>query len=369
MNLEDLGWSKFHAEAFEPFAQAGLEPARVALEHRGGYQVVTPELGLVPAGITGRLRHGLRNAAERPTVGDWVAVRISKDINKATIHHVTPRRTALVRHAVGRASQEQMLAANIDVVFVLASLADDLNIRRIDRFIAVAAESKAKVVLLLTKSDLASGPELAAERVRSAVPGVPVILTSTVKRQGFRQALSHLEPRSTTVIIGPSGVGKSSLINGIWGDDRLAVQEVRESDQRGRHTTTERQLLPLPNGALVIDTPGLRELQVWIQETELREAFADIENLALGCKFTTCRHLDEPGCALRSALEQGRLSIERITSYHKLKGEAREQMLQRRHTEERKTRKRRNSGRQESQSGTDPLHTLAWQRHTPPNSQ
>ena len=339
MNLEDLGWNKFHAEAFKPFAQAGIEPARVAIEHRGGYQVVTPELGLVPAGVTGRLRHGLRNPVERPTVGDWVAVQISKDMKKATIHHVTPRRTALIRHAVGRATQEQILAANIDVVFVLASLANDLNLRRIDRYIAAAAESRAKVVLLLTKSDLANEPDLAVERVRSAIPGVPVILTTTVKKRGLREVLSYLEPHSTTVIIGPSGVGKSSLINGICRDDKLNVQEVRESDQKGRHTTTERQLLPLPNGALVIDTPGLRELQTWINEAELRETFSDIEILALGCKFTTCRHNDEPGCALRSALEKGRLTVERIASYQKLKIEAQEQLRQRRHTERRKTKK------------------------------
>jgi ribosome biogenesis GTPase len=346
MNLEDLGWTRFHADAFEPFAQPGIEPARVAIEHRGGYQIVTPELGLIPAGIAGRLRHEMRNPSERPTVGDWVAARISKDGKKAVIHHVTPRRTALSRNAAGRATKEQILAANIDVVFVLASLAGDLNLRRIDRYIAVAAESGAKVVLLLTKSDLASGQAMATAAARSAIPGVPVIITSNVKRRGFRDVIGHLKPRSTTVLIGPSGVGKSSLINGICGEEKLDVQEVRESDQKGRHTTTERQLLPLPNGALVIDTPGLRELQVWIEESELREAFADIESLALSCKFTTCRHIDESGCALRSALDNGGLTAARLASYHKLKAEAllfQEQKRQRYRTDDRTTRYRRDA--------------------------
>lgn len=322
MTLEDFGWNAFHAEAFKPFAKPGIVPARVAIEHRGGYQIVTPELGLVPATVTGRLRHALRNNAERPVVGDWVAVQLPKGEKKAVIHYVTPRRTRLSRNSAGNETAEQILASNIDVVFVLASLASELNVRRIERYVAVAADSGAKVVLLLTKADLVTNPDTGADLLRAAIPGLPIIVISTVRKRGYKEVLTHLNPRDTTVLIGPSGVGKSSLINRICGEEMLPVQEVREDDQKGRHTTTQRELMPLPNGALVIDTPGVRELQIWINEAELAEAFADIEALSLKCKFTTCRHEDDPGCAVRGALEAGTLPADRLEHYFKLKGEA-----------------------------------------------
>ncbi len=324
MTLEDFGWNAFHAEAFKPFAKPGIVPARVAIEHRGGYQIVTPELGLVPATVTGRLRHALRNNAERPVVGDWVAVQLPKGENKAVIHYVTQRRTKLSRNSAGNETDEQILASNIDVVFVLASLASDLNVRRIERYVAVAADSGAKVVLLLTKADLVSDADAdsGAGLMRKAIPGLSVIVISTVRKRGYKEVLTHLNPRDTTVLIGPSGVGKSSLINRICGEEMLPVQEVREDDQKGRHTTTQRELMPLPNGALAIDTPGIRELQIWITEAELAEAFGDIEALSLRCKFTTCRHADDPGCAVRAALESGALPADRLEHYFKLKGEA-----------------------------------------------
>ncbi len=322
MTLEDFGWNAFHAEAFKPFAKPGIVPARVAIEHRGGYQIVTPELGLVPATVTGRLRHALRNNAERPVVGDWVAVQLPKDEKKAVIHYVTKRRTRLSRNSAGNETDEQILASNIDVVFVLASLASELNVRRIERYVAVAADSGAKVVLLLTKADLVENAESGADLLRKAIPNLPIIVISTVRKRGYKEVLTHLDPRDTTVLIGPSGVGKSSLINRICGEEMLPVQEVREDDQKGRHTTTQRELMPLPNGALAIDTPGIRELQIWITEAELAEAFADIEALSLKCKFTTCRHANDPGCAVRGALESGALPVDRLEHYFKLKAEA-----------------------------------------------
>lgn len=343
MTLEDFGWNAFHADAFKAYAKPGIVPARVAIEHRGGYQIVTPELGLVPATVTGRLRHALRNNAERPVVGDWVAVQLPKGEKKAVIHYVTKRRTRLSRNSAGNETNEQILASNIDVVFVLASLASELNVRRIERYVAVAADSGAKVVLLLTKADLVEDTESGAALLRAAIPNLPIIVISTVRKRGYKEVLTHLNPRDTTVLIGPSGVGKSSLINRICGEELLPVQEVREDDQKGRHTTTQRELMPLPNGALAIDTPGIRELQIWITEAELAEAFADIEALSLRCKFTTCRHANDPGCAVRGALEAGTLPADRLEHYFKLKGEAvqlRERQLGRASVQERRVKKR-----------------------------
>lgn len=343
LTLADFGWNDRHAEAFAALREPRLKPARVAVEHRGGYQIVEPELGLVPATITGRLRHGLRDNSKRPVVGDWVAFQQPGAEKKAVIHHVLPRVTRLARHAAGRETEEQILAANIDLVVVTASLALELNLRRLERYIAVAADSGARVALLLTKADLRPDTAAEVERLRALFPAIPVHALSIINRKGLKEVRALLRPGETTVLVGPSGVGKSSLINKLCGEEMLPVQEVRETDQKGRHTTSHRELLPLPNGALVIDTPGIRELQVWIDEAELAEAFADIEALSLRCKFTNCRHDNEPGCLVRDEVAAGRLTDARLAGYRKLKQEMEALVDQRRHrrqTEERRSRKR-----------------------------
>jgi ribosome biogenesis GTPase / thiamine phosphate phosphatase len=342
--LEDFGWNAGHAADFRAQVAGKLRPARVAIEHRGGYQVVEPELGLVPATITGRLRHDLRDNSKRPVVGDWVAVVQPQGEKKVVIHQVLPRRTRLSRNAAGRETEEQILASNIDQVLVTASLALELNVRRIERYVAVATDSGARVVLLLTKSDLAKDPAGELAKVQAVLGTVPVMTISSVTRKGLKDVRKLLKRGETTVIIGPSGVGKSSLINTLCDDDELLlVQEARGDDQKGRHTTTHRELLPLPNGALMIDTPGVRELQVWIDEAELAEAFAGLEELALRCKFTTCRHVDELGCMVRAEVAAGRISEERLANYRKLKEEAAqntERQKQRRQVEEHRVKKR-----------------------------
>jgi ribosome biogenesis GTPase len=316
----------------------------VAIEHRGGYQVVEPDLGLVPATITGRLRHALRDNAQRPVVGDWVAMTQPQGEKKAVIHQVLPRRTRLSRNAAGRETQEQILAANIDQVLVTASLALDLNVRRIERYVAVAADSGARVQLLLTKADLSKDPAAEVAKMKAALGDVPVLAISSFTKKGLKDVRKLLKKGETTVIIGPSGVGKSSLINTLCDDpELLLVQEARGDDQKGRHTTTHRELLPLPNGALMIDTPGVRELQVWIDQAELAEAFAEIEGIGLRCKFTTCRHVDEPGCAVRGEIAAGRITEDRLASYRKLKEEAAqnaERQRHRRQVEEHRVKKR-----------------------------
>lgn len=343
--LEDFGWNKAHAEDFRLLVtDSRLRPARVAIEHRGGYQVVEPDLGLVPATITGRLRHALRDNAQRPVVGDWVAMTQPQGEKKAVIHQVMPRRTRLSRNAAGRETQEQILAANIDQVLVTASLALELNVRRIERYVAVAADSGARVQLLLTKADLSKDPAAEVAKMKAVLGDVPVLAISSFTKKGLKDVRKLLKKGETTVIIGPSGVGKSSLINTLCNDeDLLLVQEARGDDQKGRHTTTHRELLPLPNGALMIDTPGVRELQVWIDQAELAEAFAEIEEIGLRCKFTTCRHVDEPGCAVRGEIAAGKITEDRLASYRKLKEEAAqnaERQRHRRQVEEHRVKKR-----------------------------
>jgi ribosome biogenesis GTPase / thiamine phosphate phosphatase len=342
--LEDFGWNAVHAADFKALVAGRFRPARVAIEHRGGYQVVEPDLGLVPASITGRLRHDLRDNSKRPVVGDWVAMTQPQGEKKAVIHQVLPRRTRLSRNAAGRETEEQILAANIDQVLVAASLALELNIRRIERYVAVAADSGARVVLLLTKADLAKDPAAELAKLQAVLGDVPVLTISSVSRKGLKDVRKLLKRGETSVIIGPSGVGKSSLINTLCDDDELLlVQEARGDDQKGRHTTTHRELLPLPNGALMIDTPGVRELQVWIDEAELAEVFAEIEQRALRCKFTTCRHVDEIGCAIRPEVVAGRIPEARLTHYRQLKEEAAqnaERQRQRRLVEEHRVKKR-----------------------------
>jgi ribosome biogenesis GTPase len=317
--LDDLGWDQTFAEEFAPHAAGGLVPGRVVVQHRGAYDVVT-EAGELRADVAGRLYDESSSPAELPAVGDWVAVVPRPAERAGTIHAVLPRRTRFSRKTAWQATEEQVVAANVDVVFIVTSMNEDLNLRRLERYLILARESGAEPVILLTKSDLAADVEAAVAEVRSIAFDVPVHATSSITGEGLESVRAHLGRGVTAALLGSSGVGKSTLVNELAGEELLLTREIRD-DGRGRHTTTRRELVQLPDGALVIDTPGMRELQLWVADEGLDEAFADVISLFDQCRFSDCRHETEPGCAVKAALADGTLAPERWESYLQLQAE------------------------------------------------
>lgn len=319
--MSALGWSPSRAEQFEPYAADGLAPARVAAQHRGEY-VVYSASGERRAEVAGRLRHASATAADFPAVGDWVAVEDAPGAGTATIHAVLERATAFSRKAAGDESVEQVVAANVDVVFLVSAFGDDLNVRRIERYLASGWESGAQPVIVLNKSDLAADLEAALAEVETVAFGVPVHVVSCLEGAGLEELRPYLSQGRTVALLGSSGVGKSSLLNRLIGWERQEVQEIRD-DGKGRHTTTHRELVLLPDGGLVLDTPGMRELALWDAGAGMGETFSDVAELAAACRFADCAHESEPGCAVRAALADGSLAEDRYESYRKLQGELR----------------------------------------------
>jgi ribosome biogenesis GTPase len=323
--LEALGWTPELAEGFAGHRSRGLAPARVTAEHRGAYAVrATRSDGPVDglAVVSGRFRHEAAGPADFPAVGDWVAIDGSPADDAATIHARLPRRTAFSRLAAGLKTEAQVVAANVDVVFVAMGLDGDFNLRRLERYLAVAWGSGASPVVLLTKADRCPDVEGHATAVLAAAPGVPVLPISALSGDGLEDVLAWLGPGRTAAVIGSSGVGKSTLINVLAGHDVLATREVRAGDDRGRHTTTHRQLVALPGGGMVIDTPGMRELGLWDGGDAIGETFAEIDELATACRFADCRHEREPGCAVLAAIGDGRLPGDRLRNRRKMEREA-----------------------------------------------
>jgi ribosome biogenesis GTPase len=318
-DLTALGWDDTLAEQFEPFARDGLVAGRVAVQHRGAYDVLT-ELGELRCDVAGRLYEESRSPADLPAVGDWVAVAARAEEDAGTIHALLPRRTRFSRKTAWQAAEEQVLAANVDVVFIVTSLNEDLNLRRLERYLILARESGAEPVVLLTKSDLAADAEPALEAVRSVAADVAVHALSSLTGDGLDAVRAYLRPGVTAALLGSSGVGKSTLVNTLVGDELLETRELR-NDGQGRHTTVRRELVPLPGGALVIDTPGMRELQLWVADEALEETFDDVTSLFAHCRFSDCSHESEPGCAVKEALADGTLPQERWDSYLKLEAE------------------------------------------------
>jgi ribosome biogenesis GTPase len=316
--LESLGWGEPFASAFAPYAERGLQPARVGVEHRSMYLVLTGTQEL-EAKLSGRLRLHLEQSGDRPVVGDWVAIKRQAS-GSATIHARLPRRSQFSRKTAGRTAEEQVMAANIDTVFLATSITGDLNPRRLERYLLLAWESGATPVIVVTKADQSENPLEVASSLDAVARGIPVHVISSRTGFGVAALEPYLEPGRTVAVLGSSGVGKSTLINRLLGAEHLRTAEVRD-DGRGRHTTTYRELVRLPGGALIIDTPGLRELQLWEADTGLQEAFADIEELSANCRFTDCRHESEPGCAVLAAVESGVLPADRLDSYLRLRKE------------------------------------------------
>jgi ribosome biogenesis GTPase / thiamine phosphate phosphatase len=323
VELERIGWTPERADAFAPPAAAGLVPGRVSLEHTHIYRVLTMD-GEVLARVAGRLRHQASTRADFPAVGDWVALELPPHGGDARIRAVLPRASRFSRRAAGDPAQEQVVAANIDTVFLVGGLDGDFNPRRIERYLLVAWDSGAAPVVVLNKADLAADAERMAEAVRALAPAVPVHPTSCVSpddRWNVDVLRQYLGPGQTGALLGSSGVGKSTIVNRLIGFDLLRTRDVRVSDSRGRHTSTSRQMVLLPGSGVLIDTPGMRELQLWETGEGLAGAFADIEALAAGCRFRDCRHRQEPGCAVRAAADTGDLGPGRLESYQKLQDE------------------------------------------------
>ncbi len=319
MNLEYLGWNDFFASNFEPLRQQGLTVARVAIEHRNTY-ILHSEFGELSGEVTGKFRHQATQA-EFPAVGDWVVISVIESEKNAIIHSILPRKSKFSRQSAGGITKEQIVAANVDTVFLVSGLDGDFNPRRIERYLILAWESGANPVILLNKADLCKNLEDCLNQVENIALGVPIITISAANFQGLEALQLYLQPGKTVALLGSSGVGKSTITNQLKGEAIQAVKAVRQGDNRGRHTTTHRELILLPNGSLIIDTPGMREIQIWASESSLNSTFEDIETLAEECRFRDCQHGEEPGCAVQQALQEGKLNNSRFLSYQKLNKE------------------------------------------------
>lgn len=318
--LAELGWDEFFARAFEPFVSKGYKPARVIREQRDAY-LVRGTSGVLRARVSGRLSHLTRLRSDYPAVGDWVAIGVRRDEKTATIHAVLERKTMFSRKVAGEKTDRQVLAANVDTVLVVCGLDGEFNLRRLERYLSSTGVAGARTVVVLNKADLAGNVEEVVREVRAVAGDCHVHVMSALEGAGLDALEPYLLRGKTLVFLGSSGVGKTTIINRLLGEERLRTGSVRASDGKGRHTTSSRELVVMPSGAIVIDTPGIREMQLWDDEVELEESFSDIEQLSTECRFSDCAHEAEPGCAVREAIDGGLLEGARWKNYLKLKDE------------------------------------------------
>jgi ribosome biogenesis GTPase len=317
VSLDRWGWNSYFEAMWNETEREDTVPARVVAQHRGCWRVVGA-FGEGSAEASGKLRLAAEAGADWPAVGDWVSVDINRPHDLGFVHTVLPRRSQFTRKAPGRRIEEQVIAANVDTTLVISALDGDFNPRRVERYITQCWEAGVRPVLILNKADACEDAcEKAAEMERVAL-GIPVHVVSAITGEGMEGIERLFLPGETLVLLGSSGVGKSTLTNRLLGQSLQKVNEVRANDSRGRHTTTTRELFALPGGALLIDTPGLRELQLWDAAEGLAQTFADIHLLARGCRFTDCRHETEPGCAVQAAVQAGTLDLARLENRRKL---------------------------------------------------
>jgi ribosome biogenesis GTPase len=317
--LRSYGWSTRLRQQFASCLTVDLAPARVIVQQRGLLQIAS-EAGVLAATLSGKFTHEAEPEGH-PVAGDWVAAALRPQEGSATIHRLLPRKSAFVRRAAGPGGGAQVVAANVDLTLVVSSLNAELSLRRIERYLATAWASGSRPVIVLTKADLASDVLSSVAAVEAIAGGVPVLALSAVTGIGLDALAAMLEAGRTSVLLGSSGVGKSTLVNALSGEAAMKTAAIREDDARGRHTTTHRELVLLPGGALMLDTPGMRELGLWDSADGVTSAFADIEGFASACRFRDCRHEREPGCSVQAALVSGALNPARFASYVKLNRE------------------------------------------------
>jgi len=328
LDLNTIGWNSHFSNEFDLIKGSkhlegrDLIPGRVSADSRHIYAIVT-EAGELTAEVSGKFRSGAGAKADFPVVGDWVAAAPLPGEGKAIIHAVLPRVNSFSRRSAGFKTEEQVVAANIDTVFIVTAADGDFNPRRVERYLTLAWNSGAEPVVVLNKTDAIDRPEDLVAELESVAVGVPILPVSAEKALGLEALFNHLEAGETATLLGSSGVGKSTIINRLVGAARQDTFAVREGDSRGRHTTTRRELIVLDAGGIIIDNPGMREVGVWGDEAGLEETFSDIEELASRCRFGDCSHRSEPGCAVRAALENSSLDPGRFESYLKLAKELR----------------------------------------------
>ena len=321
-NLTQLGWDTFFQKHFEKQKMPGSIPARVTSESKGSYQLFS-QYGELTAKISGKMRYNAGAENQYPAVGDWVIIKPLIDEQKGIIHDILPRRSKFSRKVAGERTEEQVVSANIDTVFIVSSLdgGRNFNLRRIERYLTLAWSSGATPVIVLNKIDLCHDIDVYVRNVEAIAPIVTILPVSAKERLGLDALKNFLSRGRTVAFLGSSGVGKSALINALLGVEKQSTSAVREDDRMGRHTTTKRELILLPGGGMVIDTPGMREIQMWAGEEDLLGTFYDIETLANGCRFSNCSHNAESGCAVKTAIDNGELDPARLESYHKLQKE------------------------------------------------